>query len=393
MFLFLLSFAFSIERPRMPRNHKVLIPKGADKRISCQVCKQVIAYVEELINDQKVEDEITKQVKLICQSFPTPYSSLCTSVAEMFISSIIEFIKAGLESSVICTQIGLCENVAKKPLRLMKPNHPSNGLACDMCVKVVDLIGQFVNDDLSDEEISQRCQKTCDSFNAPYDSICDFFVEQFHRFIIHQLRNGKKTKEVCISTSLCINSVKPTINRPKISPRKPVTQRKFTQHKLVLPSNYNNDYGCDMCKTVVDYIIKLLQDETVEQKIIDYVSELCQSFPEPYGALCDSLSYYYIPLIIEMIKSQKDSTAICVKIGLCVESKCETCRNWIRWSRKQMKTVSVPHLWEMISNECPKVSHLKNFCQMINEKNIATFANLVSSTIPPEEACHWANFC
>ena len=91
--------------------------------------------------------------------------------------------------------------VQLKQLRAKLGSDASYG--CSMCTTVVNQMKQYINDGITDEEISEKSQVVCENFLPPYDSACDFFVEMFYSWILQQLRNGKTTNEVCVLTSLC----------------------------------------------------------------------------------------------------------------------------------------------------------------------------------------------
>ena len=84
----------------------------------------------------------------------------------------------------------------------VRPN-PSNGRGCGMCTQIVNQIKQLLNDGKDDEEIKKDVEVLCEHYEVPYDSICDFYIEQFYKWIIAELRGGKASQAICVETSMC----------------------------------------------------------------------------------------------------------------------------------------------------------------------------------------------
>ena len=103
---------------KMPRklfvSKKIAIPKSADNGLACDMCTQVVSYIESLIATT-AQEEITNLVLQLCDTFPSPYSSICGVIADSSVSLIIEYLEQGIESFDICTSIGLCSTEQQIP--------------------------------------------------------------------------------------------------------------------------------------------------------------------------------------------------------------------------------------------------------------------------------------
>lgn len=77
----------------------------------CDTCKDVVAYIEQLLKDGKVEAEIIKLATQMCEKTPLP--SVCVAVVQQYVPLIMELIGQGIETLDICVNIGLCAAKAK----------------------------------------------------------------------------------------------------------------------------------------------------------------------------------------------------------------------------------------------------------------------------------------
>ena len=120
-----LGFCEETKAPRIPMNLGSYTPNG----MGCDLCKQVVTYIEKEMVSTKVEEEIEKVVIKICAKFPAPYNTLCESLVKQYVPIIMEWLEQGLEHSEICSKLGFCE--AQKKARL--PINEQNGINCDVC--------------------------------------------------------------------------------------------------------------------------------------------------------------------------------------------------------------------------------------------------------------------
>lgn len=400
---------------------RIALPK--DKRyvkgVGCDLCKSLVQYVEKLLEDKTVDDQIAALVEQLCTTFPSPYDSLCKTTVEQYLPLIIQWIDQGLQSSDICLTIGLCQAKLRKvqriPTRLVLPKNYQNGIGCDMCKKVVQYIEQLLNDQKTEEEIALLVEQLCTFFPSPYDSLCDSLCEQYVPTIMQFIEKGMEAIDICDSLGLCDNKVKK------------VNKKRVIRGKMALPSPriYDNSIGCDMCKKVVQYIEQLLKDEKIEEEIAQLVDQLCVNFASPYDSICKGIVDLYVPQIIGYIEQGMETLDICNSIGLCddnivqklksqkakivaarkrnqhkertymanSEEACETCKKWVKWTTDKLTDVTVEGLWKLINEECPKVPYLKYFCEIINEQNIQKFVDLIVAQVPPEVACGWTHLC
>ena len=405
--------------PRFPG--RIQLPKTSlyQNSIGCDLCKNVVQYIETLLKDQTVEEEISQLVEKLCDTFPSPYKNICESLVEQYLPVIIKFIEEGLEVVDICNTIGLCQARLRKAVRIPTPiqipQNYNNGIGCGLCTKVVLYVEELLKDQKIEEEIATLVAQLCQQFPSPYSTLCDSLVEQYIPMIIEWIEKGIEAADICTKIGLCQTQL-----------RTKKAHLRTIQGKIALPSPriYDNSIGCDMCTKVVQYIEQLMKDDKIEEEIAELVAQLCTNFPAPYSTLCSTLVESFIPIIMKLLESGVEYLDICTKIGLCTETQqrqmkaikisasqtlnkvnqvystqvngevaCEECKKWYQWVQTKFHDISIEGLWKFISEDCPNVPYLKYFCQIINEDNIHRIFDLIVSATPPEKACVWINLC
>jgi saposin len=77
--------------------------------VFCDLCKQAVKYVEDLLKDGKVEHEIAVEVKkYVCEQLPFPISTACSGAVDQYLPEILKYLEQGLETLDICVRIGIC---------------------------------------------------------------------------------------------------------------------------------------------------------------------------------------------------------------------------------------------------------------------------------------------
>lgn len=88
---------------------KTVVPVKVKESAGCTVCTSVVALIENFIKSSTVETKVEDFVKQYCEKLPSPLSSVCDSMVEKFIPTIINWIEQGIETLDICVKLGLCE--------------------------------------------------------------------------------------------------------------------------------------------------------------------------------------------------------------------------------------------------------------------------------------------
>jgi saposin len=193
-------FAFCFSLPRRPRlnssksqlNRPTIHLSNSPNTLPCEICKQIIKYIEQLILEGYIESEIEYLVDQACAEFPAPLNTLCTTFANQYISQIIEWIIAGIDSLDICKQIGLCESTTAP-----------ESLVCDICKQLVERILQMLLEGQIEEQIIEKLNQLCDEYVAPYSELCKSILDSSVDAIIKYCEEGLNEDEICAKIGFC----------------------------------------------------------------------------------------------------------------------------------------------------------------------------------------------
>jgi saposin len=279
---------------------------GLPAGIFCDVCQDLVSYVEELLFNETLLPDIEILVGDICNLLPSPLSSLCTSFIDQYLEEIIADIEADIDSFNICGKIGLCGSRGKKPVLRRSLLHGKGDVFCDLCEELIDYIRQLYIDGYAKEEIEELVNELCQSL-GPFSSLCTSFLDGYIDEIFDWIDQELDSATICGFIGLCGSN--PGISKKQSKSLVRVSRVKSTK---AIP----NDIFCDGCKEVIDYIRTMLIDGYAKEAIEEAVAELCQALG-PLASLCTSYIDSYIDDIFAWIDQGLDSTTICSDIGLC----------------------------------------------------------------------------
>ena len=98
----------AIKTARLPKIQKSSRYSKKDQR-TCLMCKEVIAYAEAAIQDDKIEEQVIEVIDQVCQSFSQPLANLCEAIIKVSVPTIMTWIEQGIEAIDICSRLKLCE--------------------------------------------------------------------------------------------------------------------------------------------------------------------------------------------------------------------------------------------------------------------------------------------
>jgi saposin len=169
---------------------------GSPNTLACEVCKQIIDYIEQLLIAGFLESEIEALVDQLCEGLPAPLSSLCITFVNQNIEVIIQWINEGIDQLDICKQLGLCESA---PQAKRQPR----SLPCDICREVVTRVIQLVLEGVAEEEIIAAANAFCDEYAGPLAAYCKSFLDSSIDSIIKYCEQGLDPDAICVLLGLC----------------------------------------------------------------------------------------------------------------------------------------------------------------------------------------------
>ena len=92
---------------KLPAPSKMAFPSPRiyDHDVCCDMCNKLVYYIEVLLEDETVDSQIISLTENLCETFSSPYNSLCKSIFYQNIPLIISYLEQGIQSADICTSI------------------------------------------------------------------------------------------------------------------------------------------------------------------------------------------------------------------------------------------------------------------------------------------------
>ncbi|OHT09997.1 hypothetical protein TRFO_20893 [Tritrichomonas foetus] len=197
------------------------------------------------------------------------------------------------------------------------------------------------------------------------------------------------------------------------APRRPVIKKSS--------SNDIDNFACRICSGVLTGVRDLKTRYETESEISTNLLKQCDMLTQldsDYLPMCQEMATTYVKLLIHLTDKPLEDTAICVKLGYCIDDEdslkrnfkrleankklitnksnkllgesCDECENFFAWA-KSRGALTVLGLYTMIESTCPvKYSEI---CSKVNLFNIEKIFDLVNSRVENRVACELTNLC
>ncbi|XP_011161385.1 prosaposin isoform X1 [Solenopsis invicta] len=76
----------------------------------CALCRTIISQIDKLLGDSRVDAEIEEVVKKVCKYVPANKQDMCNEMVDIYGQSIINMLKAHMDSEKMCKKIALCSS-------------------------------------------------------------------------------------------------------------------------------------------------------------------------------------------------------------------------------------------------------------------------------------------
>ncbi|XP_071379030.1 prosaposin isoform X1 [Centroberyx affinis] len=344
------------------------------KSVPCDLCKEVLTVVEQLLKDNATESEILGYLEKACQLIPDQgLIAECKEMVDSYYPILIGIITGELEDpGVACGAMGLCRSqqaamaLAKAqeqlqsneipqvdlsqrvapfllnvPLLLYPQESPKqeapkqeNPDVCQDCIKfLTDAQEEAKRNTSFVTSLIENIQKQCDLLGPGMSDLCKQYVGQYAPVVVQQLMS-MQPKDLCAHAGFC-DAVKKSSPMLKLQAAKtlpaaktvpavkmfPATKVESSPAKPVEPMVRARDSPqCAICEFVMKEVESMLEDQTTEEEVIHAVEKVCTVLPSSLTAQCRDLIEAYGQAIIELLVQQADPKTICTVLGLCKDA-------------------------------------------------------------------------
>ncbi|XP_029925983.1 prosaposin isoform X2 [Myripristis murdjan] len=340
------------------------------KSVPCELCKEVLAVVEQLLKDNATESEILGYLEKACQLIPDRgLTAECKEMVDSYYPIIVGIITGELEDpGVVCAALSLCrsqqsalaqvqeqllsneipqvdlsQQVAPFLLnvpQLLYPQESSkqeapkqetpkeeNNDVCQDCIKfLTDTQAEAKANSSFVNALIARIEKQCDLLGPGMSDLCKQYVSEYAPVVVQQLMS-MQPKDICANAGFCEKKSFPML---KLQAAKTIPAAKTVPALKVLPATkvesakqmvrVRDSPQCAICEFVMKQLESMLEDQKTEEEVIHAVENVCTLLPSSLTAQCQDLIEAYGQAIIELLVQQADPKTVCTVLGLCKDA-------------------------------------------------------------------------
>ncbi|KZS14611.1 Uncharacterized protein APZ42_019947 [Daphnia magna] len=299
---------------------------------TCSLCEFVITTLESKLEDNRTEESIKEALEGVCQRLPKTVRSDCVRLVDAYAKEIVEMLLADLKPDEVCVALKLCtpktsseidymiegvpkgitvgeflNSIKQTPAEKSQKIASTNTPMCVMCEYAMSVLEKRLLTNSTEEELTRAIQFLCAHLPATVADMCIDFVEQYGDELFDLLSSEIAPKVVCTQMGLCL----PIDKTPKLLGHKNEKETALEVTGWKLPSK------CEICEIVIEYLDKLLADDTIEASIDHIIERACTIVPHGAKDKCTGIVDTYGPYLLSQLATMLDKTKVCQSVHLC----------------------------------------------------------------------------
>ncbi|KAM7385776.1 hypothetical protein PAMP_001833 [Pampus punctatissimus] len=336
------------------------------KSVPCDLCKEVLMVVEQILKDNATETEVLDYLEKACQLIPDKQlTAECKEMVDDYYPILVGIITGELEDpAVVCGAIGLCKSqqaaLAQVKEQLLSNEIPQVDLSqrvapfllnvpellypqspkqegpkqeapkqesddvCQDCIKfLTDAQAEAKANSSFVDSLIQNIENQCDLLGPGLSEMCKQYVSQYGVVVVQQLMS-MQPKDICVLAGFCAQ-MKKSVPMMKLQPAaKTVPALKLFPATKVESKNMvrvRDSPTCTICEFVMKQLESMLEDQTTEEEVIKAVEKVCGLLPHTLTDQCKDLIETYGQAIIELLVQQADPKTVCTVLALCNDAR------------------------------------------------------------------------
>uniref|UniRef100_A0A8C9ZNT5 Prosaposin n=1 Tax=Sander lucioperca TaxID=283035 RepID=A0A8C9ZNT5_SANLU len=331
------------------------------KSVPCDLCKEVLIVVEQIVKDNATEAEVLGYLEKACQLIPDQgLTAECKEMVDDYYPILMGIIKGELEDpSVVCGAIGLCQSQqvalakAHAQEQLVSNEIPQVDLAqqvspflinqeapkqetpnddvCQDCIKfLTDAQAEAKANSSFVDSLIENIENQCDLLGPGMAAMCKQYVGQYGTLVVEQLMS-MQPKDICVYAGFC-TAMKKSIPMLQLQPAQTVPAAKTVPALKLFPATkvesatdksakpmvrVRESSTCAICEFVMKQLETMLEDQKTEEEVIHAVEKVCTYLPSSLSAQCKDLIETYGEAIIELLLQETDPKTVCTVLALC----------------------------------------------------------------------------
>lgn len=370
----------STKKAKMPPVASVPPKKPTDEE--CDICKVVVKFVYNELQDNKTEEEVKNVLDKVCTLLPDSLKQTCINTVNTYYDQLVELIVQGLSPEQVCQELGLCPSGKKAmmPAVVSVPSKKPADDECDICKVVVRFVYNELQDNKTEEEVKNLLDKVCNLLPDSLKQTCTDTVNTYYDQLVQLIVQGFTPEQVCQELGLC----------PSVL-RKPAAAR---------PAKAASDEECAYCTTIVQYVYDALQDEKTEEEIKQVLDEVCNLFHGDRRQQCINMVNTYFEIIVALVLQDFTPQQICQTIGMCPSSlggdiECTFCQYALHFIQNELvENDTEARVEAVLDRLCSKLPNdLAKECIAFVEEYGPAVMVLLAQEIDPSIVCVAIKVC
>jgi len=293
---------------------------------TCALCEFAISELYNKIKDDKTEANVKKELEMVCGYLPKSIRTDCVHLVDMYTEQIIEMILADLTPDEVCVTLKLCKAKSRPSdltlgefLRGMETDSAKEvkatvtemsatapAASCVMCEYAMAEVDKRILTNSTEEEMKRMIDFLCAHLPDTIGDMCIDFIEEHGDQIFDMLVAQMDPKDICTQLGLCHGKTAKSISAEMAVPEE---LQETTQVGLWST--------CETCKVVVEYLDKLLEDDTIEESLDNIIDKVCLVVPKNSRKECKTIVDTYGPYLMSEMGELMDKTKVCQTVHLC----------------------------------------------------------------------------
>ncbi|GFW97437.1 hypothetical protein TNCV_4991141 [Trichonephila clavipes] len=350
--------------------------QGVVNDVECELCKEVISKVEELVKDQKTEDEIKAALDKVCSYLPSSISDKCVSFVNQYTNLVVTLLMEELDPDMVCQALKLCPEKVK----IEKPKD----VECDLCKEVVGKVEDMIKDKKTEDEIKNALDKVCSYLPSSMSAKCVNFVNQYTDLLVTLIIQELDPSDICAKLNLCVSVVE--VEKPKDI----------------------KDLECDLCKELVTKLEDMIKDKSTEEEIKTALDKVCSYLPSSMSNKCQNFVNQYTDLLVEILSQEINPDLVCAALKVCpttpqlsqwkskaVDLECQGCQYALHFLQEQlMNNQTQEEVKNVLKKMCEVLpnTYANNCDAFVNEYGSSLLV-LIAQEIDPSVLCFELKLC
>ncbi|KAK2896394.1 hypothetical protein QQF64_006155 [Cirrhinus molitorella] len=423
------------------------------KSVPCDLCKEVLVVVEQLLKDNATESELLGYMEKACQLIPDEgMADQCKEIVDDYFPIVLGIIQGELDDpGVVCGALGLCvsQQAALAKAQLMSNEIPQVDLnqrvspfllnipqllypqekttketpkqmGGDVCKDCVTFISDTQDEAKTNSSfistLLAQVESQCELLGPGMSDMCKQYISQYGPLVFQQLMS-MQPKDICYRAGFCAAK---SVRMEKLMPAKSIPAVKmFPATKLEKPAEtkpaqnlvrVRDTPQCAICEFVMKEIESMIQDHASEEEIVQAVEKVCSILPSTLTAQCKDLIETYGQAIIELLVQEADPKTLCSFLALCsgvshvpVMDKqqfeaggfCDVCKMAVRYVDGILEqNATQAEIEEAVAKVCNFLPDaVRDECNQLVEQYEPLLVQLLLQTLDPDFVCMKLGAC